>query len=52
MYKSEDRIRELESQIAELKVNWPAHSVQPWMLEQLEALEEELEKCKQEDQDE
>lgn len=39
----QERIAELEEQIAELKARWPAHSVQPWMLQQLEDLEEELE---------
>ena len=38
-----ERIRELEQQIAELKQRWPAHSVPPAMLEQLDDLEEELE---------
>ena len=37
------RIAKLEEKIAELKARWPAHSVQPWMLQQLEELEEELE---------
>jgi len=46
------RIQELEEQIAELKARWPAHSVQPWMLQQLEDLEAELEQLKQEEQDE
>jgi TolA-binding protein len=46
------RIRELEEQIAELKARWPAHSLQPWMLQQLEDLEAELERLKQEEQDE
>jgi hypothetical protein len=41
---SSERIKELESQIAELKGRWPAHSVPPMMLQQLEDLEEELEK--------
>jgi hypothetical protein len=41
---SSERIKELESQIAELKSRWPAHSVPPMMLQQLEELEEELEK--------
>ncbi len=41
---SSERIKELESQIAELKGRWPAHSVPPTMLQQLEDLEEELEK--------
>jgi hypothetical protein len=38
-----DRIKELEQQISELKGRWPAHSVPPIMLQQLEELEEELE---------
>ena len=38
-----ERIKELEAQIAELKAHWPAHSAQPWILQQLEDLEEELE---------
>jgi TolA-binding protein len=46
------RIRELEEQITELKARWPAHSLQPWMLQQLEDLEAELERLKQEEQDE
>jgi hypothetical protein len=29
---SRERIKELESQIAELKSRWPAHSVPPTML--------------------
>jgi len=35
-----ERIKELEKQIAELKSRWPAHSVPPTMLQQLEELEE------------
>ena len=46
MVNPTQRILELEEQIAELKANWPAHSVQPWMLEQIEELEEELEALK------
>jgi hypothetical protein len=46
------RILELEEQIAELKANWPAHSVQPWMLQQLEDLEAELEQFRKETRDE
>lgn len=42
------RIQELDEQISELKASWPAHSVQPWMLQQLEELEEELESLKKE----
>ncbi len=36
------RIRELEEQIQDIKDIWPAHSVRPWMLQQLEELEDEL----------
>lgn len=52
-----ERIEELEKQIAELEARWPAHSVPPAMLQQLEDLEEELErelhkaKVEQEDAD-
>ncbi len=38
-----DRIHELEAQIADLKKRWPAHSIPPAMLQQLDDLEEELE---------
>ena len=48
MSNPNDRIQALEEQIAELKARWPAHSAQPWMLQQLEELEEELEALKQE----
>ena len=41
---SSERIEELEKQIADLKRRWPAHSVPPTMLQQLDELEEELEK--------
>jgi SMC interacting uncharacterized protein involved in chromosome segregation len=41
---SSERIKELESQIAELKRRWPAHSVPPTMLQQLDELEEALER--------
>lgn len=40
---NEKRIKELEAQIADLKKRWPAHSVSPTMLMQLDELEEELE---------
>jgi hypothetical protein len=52
MNDPQKRIRELEEQITELKARWPAHSVQPWMLQQLEELEAELEELKREEQDE
>ena len=42
------RIQALEKEIAELKAQWPAHSVKPWMLARLEDLEDELENLKTE----
>jgi hypothetical protein len=36
-------IKELERQIAELKSQWPAHSVSPAMVQRLDELEEGLE---------
>ena len=39
---SSKKIEELKKQIADLESRWPAHSVPPAMLEQLEDLEEEL----------
>jgi len=41
---SSERIEELEKQIAELEKRWPAHSAPPTMLQQLDELEEELER--------
>jgi len=41
-----ERIRELEKKIADLEARLPAHSVPPAMLEELEELEEELERLK------
>ena len=41
-----DRIKEIEEAIADLKARWPAHSVKPEMLQQLEELEEKLEQAK------
>lgn len=46
-YEKKERIRGLERQIADLKSRMPAHSVKPAMLQQLEELEEELEKLKE-----
>ncbi len=39
-----NRIRELEQQIADLEARWPAHSVPPSMVQQLEELEDELDR--------
>jgi ATP phosphoribosyltransferase regulatory subunit HisZ len=44
---STDRIKEIEDKIADLKARWPAHSVQPSMVQELEELEEELEKARE-----
>ena len=43
MHDKTDRARDLEKKIEELKKRWPAHSVPPAMLQQLEDLETELE---------
>ena len=48
MNRAKKRIEELERQIAELKRRWPAHSVPPTMLQQLDDLEEELEQARRE----
>ncbi len=39
---NEQKIKELEKQLDELKKRWPAHSVPPSMWMELERLEEEL----------
>ena len=39
-------VKSIEEEIAELKSRWPAHSVPPHMWQQLEELEEKLEKAK------
>jgi hypothetical protein len=44
---SEDRVKEIEDKIANLKARWPAHSVHPSMVQELEELEEELEKARE-----
>jgi hypothetical protein len=41
-------VQEIEGQIAELKARWPAHSVPPNMWQELEELEEKLERAKRE----
>jgi hypothetical protein len=45
---SSERIKALEERIADLNRRWPAHSPPPIMLEQLEELEAELERLKEE----
>ena len=44
---SKDRIKVIEEKIADLKARWPAHSVPPSMWQQMEELEDELEKAKE-----
>lgn len=44
---STDRIKEVEEKIADLQARWPAHSVPISMWQQLEELEEELEKARE-----
>ena len=39
---NDNRIKELEEKIADLKKRWPAHSVSPAMLQELDDLEEAL----------
>ncbi len=46
---SDDRLKEIEEKIADLQARWPSHSVKPSMWQELEELEEELEKAKQEE---
>ena len=41
-----DRVKELEARLADLKGRWPAHSVPISMWQELEELEEELEKIR------
>jgi len=43
----EDRIRELEAEIAELKERMPAHSIPNHMMQRLIELEDELEQRKE-----
>jgi paraquat-inducible protein B len=42
----DDLIAELEEQLAQLKKQWPAHSVPAAMLEQLDELEEKIAEAK------
>ena len=42
---TKDKMREIEGKIADLKARWPAHSVPASMWQQLEELEDELEKA-------
>jgi len=44
---NKERIKEIEGKIADLKARWPAHSVPASMWQELEQLEDELEKAKE-----
>jgi hypothetical protein len=44
---SKETVREIEEKIADLKARWPAHSEPPSMWQQLEELEDKLEKAKE-----
>jgi len=39
---NDKRIQELQEKIADLKKRWPAHSVPPMLMQELDELEEEL----------
>jgi hypothetical protein len=41
---SENRVEELKKRISALKSQWPKHSVPPGLIQQLDDLEEELER--------
>jgi len=41
-----ERVKQLEREMAELKRRWPPHTVPPQMFEQLEELEQALEKAR------
>ena len=45
---SEERIKELEEKLADLKARWPAHSVPVSMWQQLEEMEDELDEARKE----
>ena len=45
-------IEEIEAAIADLKARWPAHSVPPHMWQELEDLEEKLDRARSADEEE
>ncbi len=47
MTTDNDKIKDIEAKIADLKARWPAHTVPPHMWMELEELEEELKKAKE-----
>lgn len=46
---SDDKVSEIEAKITDLKARWPAHSVPISMWQELEKLEDELDKAKEAD---
>ena len=48
---SKRKIKELEKKLEELKKRWPAHSVPPSMWMELERLEEELARAREEERE-
>lgn len=48
MKDRQEKIRELQKRLADLKKRQPAHSVQPWLVREMEEIEEELEKLQEE----
>lgn len=49
MTTNNNKIKELEEEIADLKARWPAHSVPPRMWQELEELEDQLKKAKEDE---
>jgi len=45
-YELRAQIKALEKKLADLKLRWPAHSLKPAMMVELEDLEEERERLK------
>lgn len=46
MEELEQKIKQLEARIEETKKRFPRHSVQPYLIQELEGLEDELEELK------
>ncbi|MPN50715.1 hypothetical protein SDC9_198348 [bioreactor metagenome] len=44
---TEERLDVLQKELADLKLRWPAHSIKPAMLIELEELEKEIDKLRQ-----
>jgi L-lactate utilization protein LutB len=50
MTSDTEKVSLLRKQIADIKKNWPAHSVSPALMQQLDELEEALEQALREDE--